>query len=360
MRRPVLFVDDSALIRAATTRRLAGRGIEVTALGSLREAEGVDPTRFAAALLDIELGDGFGPDVAARLRLGLAGAAHRVPHGRRVAGGARRGAGVRPGVQQDGGGGRAGGRRGGEARIRGAGRGDRVAPGGRRGSVSVSVAPDPHHFGLAGGGAGAIPYAGAASGVGGATGAALAAMPYAGAGATVLVGAALAAIPYAGAAMLVGPGAEGPEVSAEEGPHPATARPMSAAAAARDRTSSRRWSASPQCGHVVSMDLTWHAQPGQETSEVDMRPGYVPVVDFARAALLVLVREALRHRRWLRTRRRQAYRRMRDPRRAWAHRRRDERGRAPHRSSKVSGRGIRTMTTNGRAALCSASCWATI
>ena len=70
MRRAILFVDDSALIRAATTRRLTGRGLDVTALGSLREAEGVDPTRFAAALLDIELGDGFGPDVAARLRRG--------------------------------------------------------------------------------------------------------------------------------------------------------------------------------------------------------------------------------------------------------------------------------------------------
>jgi CheY-like chemotaxis protein len=70
MRRPILLVDDSALMRVATTRRLTGRGLEVTALGSSREAEGVDPTRFAAALLDIELGDGFGPDVAARLRLG--------------------------------------------------------------------------------------------------------------------------------------------------------------------------------------------------------------------------------------------------------------------------------------------------
>jgi CheY-like chemotaxis protein len=70
MSRAILFVDDSALIRAATTRRLLGRGLEVTALGSFGETEGVDPTRFAAALLDIELGDGFGPDVAARLRLG--------------------------------------------------------------------------------------------------------------------------------------------------------------------------------------------------------------------------------------------------------------------------------------------------
>jgi two-component system, response regulator RegA len=69
----ILFVDDSALARAAATRRLTGRGLHVTALGSSREVEGIDPTTFAAALLDIELGDGFGPDVAARLRLGSPG-----------------------------------------------------------------------------------------------------------------------------------------------------------------------------------------------------------------------------------------------------------------------------------------------
>jgi CheY-like chemotaxis protein len=70
MERLILFVDDSPLVRAATTRRLAERGLRVTALASSREAERVDPTGFAAALLDIDLGDGFGPDVAARLRLG--------------------------------------------------------------------------------------------------------------------------------------------------------------------------------------------------------------------------------------------------------------------------------------------------
>jgi CheY-like chemotaxis protein len=66
----ILFVDDSALVRATTTLRLTGRGLRVTALGSSRETEHVDPTGFAAALLDIDLGDGSGPDVAARLRLG--------------------------------------------------------------------------------------------------------------------------------------------------------------------------------------------------------------------------------------------------------------------------------------------------
>jgi CheY-like chemotaxis protein len=69
MSHPILIVDDSALVRAATTRTLAGRGLSVTALGSSEEALGVDPTRFALALLDIDLGDGSGPDVAARLRV---------------------------------------------------------------------------------------------------------------------------------------------------------------------------------------------------------------------------------------------------------------------------------------------------
>src|SRR5690349_5678392 len=70
MSRPILFVDDSALVRAAILRRLVARGLRVTALASSAEAEAVDATGFAAALLDIDLGDGFGPDVAARLRHG--------------------------------------------------------------------------------------------------------------------------------------------------------------------------------------------------------------------------------------------------------------------------------------------------
>jgi CheY-like chemotaxis protein len=68
MRRSILFVDDSPVVREAARKRLADQGMRVTALASSRETEDVDATRFAAALLDIELGDGFGPDVAARLR----------------------------------------------------------------------------------------------------------------------------------------------------------------------------------------------------------------------------------------------------------------------------------------------------
>jgi CheY-like chemotaxis protein len=64
----ILFVDDSTLARVATSRLLCARGLSVTALSSNAEAAAVDASTFAAALLDIELGDGFGTEVAARLR----------------------------------------------------------------------------------------------------------------------------------------------------------------------------------------------------------------------------------------------------------------------------------------------------
>jgi hypothetical protein len=90
-----------------------------------------------------------------------------------------------------------------------------------------------------------MPYGGA--GLGGATGAALAAMPYAGAGLGGSTGAALMAIPYAGAAvtLVLVEGGEAPEVAVDEGPHPATASPRSTAAA-RGTASSRRRSDAPQ------------------------------------------------------------------------------------------------------------------
>ena len=65
---PVLFVDDSAVARARATKLLRELGLEVTVFGSTREAEGVDPTTFAAALLDLELGDGLGTELARVLR----------------------------------------------------------------------------------------------------------------------------------------------------------------------------------------------------------------------------------------------------------------------------------------------------
>lgn len=47
---------------------LGSRGLAVTALSSQAETATIDPNAFAVALLDIELGDGFGTEVAERLR----------------------------------------------------------------------------------------------------------------------------------------------------------------------------------------------------------------------------------------------------------------------------------------------------
>lgn len=69
-RSPTLFVDDSAVVRFAVKRRLVEGGLEVVTFASATEAAAIRGSDFAAALLDIELGDGFGPDVAARLREG--------------------------------------------------------------------------------------------------------------------------------------------------------------------------------------------------------------------------------------------------------------------------------------------------
>lgn len=65
--RAVLFVDDSPLARAAMKRLLGERGVVVTALGSLREARATNARTFTAALLDLELDDGLGTEVAAEL-----------------------------------------------------------------------------------------------------------------------------------------------------------------------------------------------------------------------------------------------------------------------------------------------------
>ena len=67
---PILFVDDSAVVRLSVQRLLVDRGLEVVTFASAAEASAINGSDFAAALLDIELGDGFGPDLAARLREG--------------------------------------------------------------------------------------------------------------------------------------------------------------------------------------------------------------------------------------------------------------------------------------------------
>jgi CheY-like chemotaxis protein len=68
MMAPVLFVDDSAVARARATKLLKEHGLEVTVLGGASEAKNVDPSAFVAALLDLELGDGLGTDIARALR----------------------------------------------------------------------------------------------------------------------------------------------------------------------------------------------------------------------------------------------------------------------------------------------------
>ena len=65
---PILFVDDSPVARLAVQRRLTEYGLAAVILASAAEAASVTGCAFAAALLDIELGDGFGTDLAARLR----------------------------------------------------------------------------------------------------------------------------------------------------------------------------------------------------------------------------------------------------------------------------------------------------
>ena len=49
-------------------RRLSALGLDVMAVDSCAAANAADPTRLACALLDFDLGDGYGSEVAARLR----------------------------------------------------------------------------------------------------------------------------------------------------------------------------------------------------------------------------------------------------------------------------------------------------
>jgi two-component system response regulator RegA len=64
----VLVADDSAVVRLSLSRRLRAEGLDVVERDSAAAAGGVDPDGLACALLDLDLGDGSGADVAARLR----------------------------------------------------------------------------------------------------------------------------------------------------------------------------------------------------------------------------------------------------------------------------------------------------
>ncbi len=68
MARSILFVDDSPLAREIAERALGAQGLDVHALGSTSEAEAIDPSQLSAAILDLELGDGSGAELAERLR----------------------------------------------------------------------------------------------------------------------------------------------------------------------------------------------------------------------------------------------------------------------------------------------------
>jgi len=63
----VLVVDDSALARVAISRALRARGLEVRAFGSMKELRAVELGGYAAALLDLELDDALGTEIASLL-----------------------------------------------------------------------------------------------------------------------------------------------------------------------------------------------------------------------------------------------------------------------------------------------------
>lgn len=64
----VLFLDDSPLARARTSRLILAEGIDVEVCASLADVDAVDPSTLRAALLDLEVGDERGTDAAERLR----------------------------------------------------------------------------------------------------------------------------------------------------------------------------------------------------------------------------------------------------------------------------------------------------
>ncbi len=70
LRKPplVYIADDSAVVRSALERRLKAEGVRVHAGGSAADSRSVTTRGFACALLDLDLGDGDGVDVAELLR----------------------------------------------------------------------------------------------------------------------------------------------------------------------------------------------------------------------------------------------------------------------------------------------------
>jgi DNA-binding response OmpR family regulator len=66
--RSMLLADDSPVARLSVARRLRAAGLEVIEHATAATASAVDPGDLTCALLDLDLGDGWGTDVAAKLR----------------------------------------------------------------------------------------------------------------------------------------------------------------------------------------------------------------------------------------------------------------------------------------------------
>ncbi|MBX3232293.1 MAG: response regulator [Labilithrix sp.] len=64
----VLVADDSAVVRVALARRLRLAGLDVALAATTAEAKAVDATALDLAVLDFDLGDGWGDEIAAALR----------------------------------------------------------------------------------------------------------------------------------------------------------------------------------------------------------------------------------------------------------------------------------------------------
>ncbi len=65
----ILLVDDSAVARRAVARRLSVEGFEVREAGSAAEARAVPLNGLCCAIIDVELPDGDGPELAAELEI---------------------------------------------------------------------------------------------------------------------------------------------------------------------------------------------------------------------------------------------------------------------------------------------------
>jgi CheY-like chemotaxis protein len=63
----VLLVDDSPVVRRVLTQRLRAEGFDVVAEGTAAGARAVDLATLACAIIDIELPDGSGSDLADEL-----------------------------------------------------------------------------------------------------------------------------------------------------------------------------------------------------------------------------------------------------------------------------------------------------